>query len=137
MCVNFFACVQTLPAFAAHSQAHDVGFPLNSQRVGGVRKLLYLYDDCVLSGDNRLGLTRGRHLAGAPNPSSQSRTPNIAPAKLDWSEIDLFVYFETGFTSDYDGIGGEMTGVVSNLAQLPAEDRRALEAYLKAIPPHP
>jgi len=42
MCVNFFAYVQTLPAFAAHSQAHDVGFPFNIQCAVGVWKLLYL-----------------------------------------------------------------------------------------------
>jgi len=33
-----------------------------------------------------------------------------------------------------DSAGGEMAGVASNLAQLPASDREAIAAYPKAIP---
>ena len=53
---------------------------------------------------------------------------------LDWSVDDLIYYFETGFTPDFDSAGGSMASVVSNLALLPAEDRAAIAAYLKAVP---
>ena len=54
-----------------------------------------------------------------------SDTPNIA---------HLVEYFTSGFTPDYDSVGGGMAEVVSNLAQLPQSDRAAIAAYLKAIP---
>lgn len=35
---------------------------------------------------------------------------------------------------DFDSVGGSMVEVQKNLAELPAEDRAAIAAYLKAIP---
>jgi mono/diheme cytochrome c family protein len=55
----------------------------------------------------------------------------------DWSEDDIVVLLESGFTPDYDSVGGKMASVVRNMAELPAADREAIAAYLKAIPPHP
>ncbi|TIX84447.1 MAG: cytochrome C, partial [Mesorhizobium sp.] len=38
---------------------------------------------------------------------------------------------------DFDTVGGAMVDVQRNMAELTPEDRAAISAYLKAIPPHP
>jgi hypothetical protein len=35
---------------------------------------------------------------------------------------------------DYDVVGGSMVAVQENMARLPAADRAAIAAYLKALP---
>jgi FkbM family methyltransferase len=74
-------------------------------------------------------------MAGAPSPDGQGRVPNITPAKLNWSEGEIYTYLTTGFTPDYDSVGGHMAHVVDNMAQLPETDVRAVVAYLKALGP--
>ncbi|WP_279482625.1 cytochrome c [Aureimonas sp. SK2] len=82
------------------------------------------------------GLDHSRWLAGGPAPEGEGSIPDITPGGdiADWSESDLVNYFETGFTPDFDSVGGSMVAVQNNLAKLPAEDREAIAAYLKAIP---
>ena len=66
--------------------------------------------------------------------------PNITSGEGgigDWSEYDIANLLETGFTPDFDSVGGAMASVARNMAQLPAEDREEIAAYLKAIPGHP
>ena len=43
-------------------------------------------------------------------------------------------YFQTGFTPDFDSVGGQMAEVQQNLAHLPQVDLEAISAYLKAVP---
>ena len=87
---------------------------------------------------NRLGGPRvDRWLAGAPNLDGTGRIPNITPAGPNvsgWSAGDVAYYLESGFTPDFDTVGGSMVSVQENLAKLPTEDRQAIAAYLKAIP---
>ena len=162
--VDLHAYMGTLPADATPSQAHDVPFPFNIRRSLGGWKLLFagggwVIDETGLSdaafrgrylsealahcGEchtprNALGgLDRSRWLAGAPNPSGKGRIPNITPAVLEWSAEDIAYYLESGFTPDYDSVGGHMASVVENMAQLTPEDRAAIAAYLKAVPPIP
>ena len=64
--------------------------------------------------------------------------PNITPGNAGiggWSAGEIADYLETGFTPDYDSVGGSMVEVQANMAKLTAEDRAAIAAYLKAIPP--
>ena len=85
-------------------------------------------------------LETDRWLAGAPNPEGKGRVPNITPSKDgigSWSVGDLTTFFESGFTPDFDSVGGSMVEVQENLAKLPAADREAIAAYLKAVPPLP
>ena len=160
---DLFAYMAGLPVSDAPSLDHEVGFPFNIRRALGGWKLLFAHEGHQLDGDFGPELTRGRYLvevlghcaechtprnalgglersawlSGAPNPSGKGEIPNITPGALDWSESDLVYYFESGFTPDYDSVGGSMAAVVSNLAQLPESDRVAIAAYLKAIPPIP
>ena len=60
--------------------------------------------------------------------------PNITPGKLTWSAAEIADYLKTGFTPDYDSVGGTMVEVQANMAELPDEDRAAIAAYLKAVP---
>lgn len=157
---DLYAYMRTLPADPTASGAHDVGFPFNIRRGIGLWKRLYLDPDPVLTGDldpeqvrgqylvehlahcgechtprDALGgLERDAWLTGAPNPSGKGRIPDITPAKLGWSQAELVEYFTSGFTPDYDSVGGSMAAVVDNLAQLPESDRAAIAAYLLALP---
>jgi mono/diheme cytochrome c family protein len=81
------------------------------------------------------GLDASRWMAGAPNPSGEGRIPGITPAQLDWTAQDIAYYLETGFTPEFDSAGGTMGSVVRNFANLGPEDRAAVAAYVKALPP--
>lgn len=81
------------------------------------------------------GLDRSRWMAGAPNPSGRGTIPGITPATLGWSAEDIAYYLESGFTPEFDSAGGTMASVVRSYARLPAEDRAAVAAYVKALPP--
>jgi mono/diheme cytochrome c family protein len=156
---------QTLPAVAGRAAPHELGFPYSFRRGIGLWKRLYLDDAPVLdlASDDPL-LRRGQYLvegpghcgechtprnaiggpdldrwlAGGPDPEGEGRIPNITPGEGgigSWSTGDLAYYFETGFTPDFDSVGGAMAEVQRNLAELSEEDREAIAAYLKAIPP--
>ena len=73
------------------------------------------------------------------NPDGEGIIPNITPdgSVKGWSAGDLAYYLESGFTPEFDSVGGSMVSVQQNMARLPAEDRQAIAAYLKAIPGHP
>ena len=86
------------------------------------------------------GIIAEQWLAGAPAMEGTGKVPNITPSEAgigSWSADDLAYYLESGFTPDFDSAGGDMVKVVRNLAKLPVEDREAIAAYLKAIPPKP
>ncbi|NAZ36890.1 cytochrome c [Rubellimicrobium sp. CFH 75288] len=156
------AFLRTLPESDAPNRPHEVGFPFNIRRGIGLWKALFLRDDFVLQGDlepavergrylvealahcgechtprNALGaLDRSRWLGGAPNPSGPGRIPNITPGVLTWTEEEIALYLQSGFTPVFDVAGGEMAEVIrSNTSRMTDEDRRAIAAYLKAVPP--
>lgn len=158
---DLYAFLMTLPADATPSRAHEVGFPFNIRRLLGGWKLLNMRPDFVVQGVMTEAETRGRYiaealahcgechtprnaigapdlsrwLAGAPTPDGKGKVPNITPAKLTWSEDEIVEYLTSGFTPEYDSVGGHMAHVVENMARLPEEDRRAVAAYLKKVPP--
>jgi len=161
---DLFAFMQTLPHVAGVAPAHRIGFPYDVRRAVGLWKRLYLSPDyaVALAGASEQvargqylaegpghcgechtprnaigGLEMSRWLGGAANPTGRGMTPNITPGSPDvgsWSEDDIASYLETGFTPDFDSAGGQMAEVVKNLAELPAADRAAIAAYLKAVP---
>ncbi|MGA0713638.1 MAG: hypothetical protein ACO3OO_00005, partial [Gemmobacter sp.] len=65
----------------------------------------------------------------------RGRSPALTPDALGWSASDIAFYLETGLTPAYDSAGGHMVAVIANFAQLPEADRRAVAAYIKALPP--
>jgi len=83
------------------------------------------------------GLELDSWLGGAPAQTGEGTIPDITPAEGGfgtWSAADIAYYLESGFTPEYDSVGGEMVHVQENMAKLPASDREAIAAYLKAIP---
>lgn len=153
------AYMDGLPASAEPSKPHEVGFPFNIRRTLGGWKLLfetrgwqmpaptpelergrYIVEalahctECHTPRNALGGLDRARWLAGAPSPDGKGKVPNITPAKLTWSEGEIFDYLTTGFTPEFDSVGGHMAHVVDNMAKLPEADVRAVVAYLKAVP---
>jgi mono/diheme cytochrome c family protein len=87
---------------------------------------------------NALGVRDvSRWLAGGPNPDGRGKFPNITPAALTWTASDIAEYLKTGFTPEYDSVGGSMAEVVTNLSHLPDTDRQAIAAYLARVPPVP
>jgi mono/diheme cytochrome c family protein len=91
------------------------------------------------SGRNLLGaIIPERRFAGGPDPEGKGFIPNITPGDNGigaWSEKDIAYLLETGTTPDYDSVGSSMADVVINTGKLPAQDREAMAAYLKTLPP--
>ncbi|KQZ12937.1 MULTISPECIES: cytochrome c [unclassified Mesorhizobium] len=86
------------------------------------------------------GTDKSQWLAGASAAEGEGIVPNITQGEGgigDWSQSDIASFLETGFTPDFDSTGGSMVEVQKNMAELTPEDRNAIAAYLKAIPPHP
>jgi mono/diheme cytochrome c family protein len=93
--------------------------------------------ECHTERDALGGLRLQRWLAGAPNPDGEGKIPDITPTARSlsqWSAKDIAYYLDTGFTPDFDTVGGSMVAVQENLARLSPEDRAAMAAYLKALP---
>lgn len=157
---DLWAFLRTLPPQTRADEPHDLGFPFNIRAALGGWKLLFFRKDWVMPENgnprgrylvealghcgechtprNALGgLDRSKWLAGAPHPSGKGRIPGLRPGQLDWSDADIAYYLETGLTPDFDSAGGEMAKVVANMSRLSAEDRAAIAAYVKALPPVP
>jgi mono/diheme cytochrome c family protein len=164
---DLHAFMKTLPAVAGKAPDHRLSFPFTIRRGIGLWKRLYLSPepvialpdgtpDKVLAGrylvegpghcgechtprDFAGGVKKGEWLAGAVAAEGSGVVPNITlgGGMKDWSEADIANYLETGFTPEFDSVGGAMVEVQRNMAQLTADDRAAIAAYLKAVPPHP
>lgn len=86
------------------------------------------------------GLEKSRWLAGAPSPEPGGKpAPNITPDRDtgigNWSHDDIVTLLTDGHTPDFDEVGAPMSAVVKDTARLTEEDRRAIAAYLKSVPP--
>jgi mono/diheme cytochrome c family protein len=85
------------------------------------------------------GIDHNRAYSGGPAPEGEGRIPNITPDSEtglgDWANDEIVELLTTGFTPEFDSVGGAMAAVVQSTAQLTAEDRGAIAAFLKALPP--
>jgi mono/diheme cytochrome c family protein len=162
--IDLKAYLDTLQPVDHTVTPHDLRFPWNVRRAVGLWKLLYLKHGPVVpdAADNAVfergrylaegaghcgechtprnvlgGLRLDKWLAGGPNPDGEGSVPNITPDAEglgSWSESDIAYYLQSGFTPDFDTVGGSMVKVQEHMALLPAEDRQAIAAYLKSIP---
>ena len=162
---DLFAYIKTLPKSSNVAPPHELGFPFNIRLALGGWKFLYFNDkprvdlanadavvkrgqyivegpghcgECHTPRDELGGFKADLWLAGAPNPEGKGKIPNITPGGTiaAWSEADIVNYLETGFTPEFDSVGGTMVEVQQNMAKLPKKDREAIAAYLKVIPKH-
>ena len=157
--------LDTLPAVRSDVPPSEIAFPFSFRRGLGLWKLLYLdgrpyapdpawseaaqaggylvegpghCGECHTPRDLLGGMERDRWLAGGPAPDGEGTVPNITPVPGGfgaWSAEEIAYALESGFTPDFDSLGGSMGSVVTNMAHLAAADREAIAAYLKAIPP--
>jgi mono/diheme cytochrome c family protein len=161
---DLHAFLMTLPAVAGAAPGHQLSFPFSMRRGLGLWKLVFLSDEpvkAIAAGDEQLA--RGRYLVEGPGHCGECHTPRSLPGGIDksrwlggavaaegdgkvpnitagkgglesWSAADLTNYLETGFTPEFDSVGGVMVEVQENMTKLPASDREAIAAYLKAVP---
>jgi mono/diheme cytochrome c family protein len=158
--VDLWGYWQSFPVADTKNQAHDLPLFLGFRRNIGLWKRMFMMQDWAISGDlnpdeqkgrylaealghcgechtprNAFGgLQRAQWLAGTKNPVGKGHIPNITPASLDWSVEEISEYLSSGFTPEFDTVGGHMVLVVENLAQLNPQDRNAIAQYLKAVP---
>jgi mono/diheme cytochrome c family protein len=165
--IDLKAFLDTLPAVKQKTPPHVLTFPYNIRRAVGLWQLLYVdgktfeLDAKASSEVNRGaylvqgpghcgechsprnflgGIIQSQAFAGARNPEGKGKIPNITPSHdglADWSEEDIAYLLETGNTPDFDVVGGLMARVQENMAKLKPEDRTAIAAYLKSLPPLP
>lgn len=163
-----WAYLQSVEAVEAPNREHELKFPfgfrlllepwrwmnfkegrftpdpaLNEQQARGAYlvEVLGHCSECH-SPRNRLGaLDPDRRLAGTASGPDGRRVSNITPHADgigDWSEGDIAYFLETGFTPEFDYVGGAMVEVVElSTSQMAPEDREAIAAYLKTLPPLP
>jgi mono/diheme cytochrome c family protein len=160
---DLFAYIRTLPPVAGVVEENDLPIHYKIPRTLGIWKLLYLDGEpfrpdptksaqwnrgaylvngpahCAECHSPRNffgGIKRGQRFAGGPEFEGDGWVPNITQRGLgDWSEKDVATLLETGDLPDGDRVGGAMVNVVRNTAQLSAEDRAAIAAYIKSLPP--
>ena len=161
---DLWAYLKTLPSVASTSRKHALSFPYSLRSGLGLWKLLYFDGKGFVSDPTRSAeLNRGaylvegpghcgechtprnpfggpiaeRKLAGGPAPEGKGRIPNITPHRTglgSWSKSDIAYGLKSGFTPEFDTMGGVMTKVQENIARLSDDDRKAIAAYLKSIP---
>ena len=66
-------------------------------------------------------------------PSGKGRIPGITAQDLGWTKDEIVEYLSSGFTPDYDVVGGKMASVVENISQLTAMDKELIAQYLLRI----
>jgi mono/diheme cytochrome c family protein len=162
--IDLKAYIDTQEPVPGRADEHELPFPWKFRRGVGLWKRLYLdrepvialdapddllergrylvegighCGECHTPRDRFGGLDASRWLGGGPSPDGEGKVPNITPGAAElgsWSQRDIAYYLESGFTPDFDTVGGSMVKVQENLARLPAADREAIARYLKAVP---
>ena len=161
------AFMDTLPAVASESKAHELPLPLRWRRGVGVWKRLFMDRAPPTPGaDASESEIRGAYLvngpghcgechtprnflggpemdwafSGGPEPDGEGTVPNITPHEDgigSWSVKDTASALKTGILPDFETFGGSMIAVQENMAKLSEQDREAIAIYLKSLPPKP
>ena len=165
--IDLKAYLDSLPAVKSDVPPSELRFPFNFRRGLGLWHLLYVdgksftpdpnvsaeinrgaylvrgpghCSECHSSRNAFGGIVKDTEFAGAESPEGRGAAPNITPSEDgigDWSEEDIAYLLETGNEPDFDVIGETMAAVQENMAKLTAEDRKAIAAYIKSLPPRP
>lgn len=165
--IDLKAFLDTLEPVDHAAAGHDLAFPYNIRMGLGLWKLLYLdgetfvpdpaageavnrgaylvegpghCGECHTPRDFAGGRIADRAFSGAPAAEGEGFVPNITPDPTgigSWSEGEIVGLLKTGFTPDFDSVGGDMAAVQRNMARLTDEDLQAIAAYLKSLPPVP
>ena len=160
--IDLKAFLDGLQPVAGTTADHELAFPYSVRRGVGLWKRQFLDSDWVIEVADDEKLLRGRALVegaghcgechtprnasgamdttrwlqGGPNPDGEGTSPGITASGKNtavWTASDLAYYFESGFTPDWDSVGGSMVAVQENLAKLSADDRMAIAPYLQVV----
>jgi mono/diheme cytochrome c family protein len=161
------AFLDTLPAIKSQVPDHDLALPFRLRQTLGLWKWMFLDGETfkpdpkksaklnrgayLVEGPGHCGechsprnllggVIAGKRFSGGPVPEGKGIVPNITPHKsgiADWSEADIITALETGLMPSFDTFGGTMVKVQENMAQLSVQDRAAIAAYIKSLPPIP
>ena len=164
---DLFAYLKTLSAESVVSEPHALSFPFNVRRGLGLWKLLFLDGKAFVPDATKgAELNRGAYLVEGPGHCaechsprniaggiiSESRfaggidaegkgwVPNITPhadGTPAWSLKDMASFLENGLAPDGSSAGPGMSEVIANTSKLKTEDRAAMAAYLRSLPPRP
>ncbi|HYI06796.1 MAG TPA: cytochrome c [Reyranella sp.] len=162
---DVFAFIKTLPVVEGRARSHDLPFVFTLRRGLGLWKLAFLDGQAFAPDAGKSAAwNRGAYLvegpghcaechsprtifgaidgerrfSGGPNPDGNGTVPNITPHPSgigDWTKSDVAEVLGSGMTPEGDFVGGSMTAVVRNTAQVPAGDRDAMAEYLLSLPP--
>ena len=153
--VDLWTFWQTLPAEEKVSRKHELKFPFSFRKSLVGWKFLYFDHEWVRVKTNPRGrylvealghcaechtsrsifggLNRDKWLQGGTNPTGNGKIPGIAPEILNWSKEDIVEFLTTGFTPEFDVVGGKMVRVVENTSRLSVADLDALANYLMKL----
>jgi mono/diheme cytochrome c family protein len=160
---DMFAFLKTLPPVQGKVRDHDVPFPFSIRRMLGGWKFLFLDGKAfapnpaqsaqwnrgayLVNGPSHCaechsprnalgGIIEAQRFAGGPNLEGEGWIPNITQKGIgEWSDKDIAYLLKTGDLPDGDSVGGAMVPVIRNTSQLSDEDRAAMAAYIKSLPP--
>ena len=165
--IDLKAFIDTLPPVKSDVPEHDLALPFKFRPGLGLWKWMYLdgkrfkpdpnksdqlnrgkylvegpghCGECHSPRDLFGGIIKDKKFSGGPNPEGEGIIPNITPHKTgiaDWTEKHIIDALETGLTPEFDTFGGSMVKVQENMAELSAEDRAAIAAYIKSLKPVP
>jgi mono/diheme cytochrome c family protein len=156
--LDIFAYIKVLPYSQENNKEHNLSFPYNIREGVFFWKKLFLNEEWIMDDPDTKVLERGRylvesighcgechtkrgafgqrldseyHLKGAKNPSGKGNIPSIHKDEFNWTSEDIEYYLTSGFTPDFDVVGGSMSKVVEGLAKVPQDDIKAIVKYLK------
>lgn len=165
--VDLKAFLDTLPAIKSDVPPHDLSFPFNIRATLAGWKFMFLdgkqfvpdpaksdllnrgaylvegpghCGECHSPRNILGGIISDKKYSGGPDPEGKGIVPNITPHPTGiakWSEADIVTALESGLTPSFDTFGGNMVKVQENMAELSSNDRKAIAAYLKSLPPLP
>lgn len=153
--VDLWGYWQTLPISDSPNKPHKLQFPFSARGLLGPWKAMFLNDEWVVASSNE----RGRYLVealghcaechtprnlmgglkvnswmeGGINPSGLGKIPNLQQSLGTWSVDDIAEYLFSGFTPEFDVVGGSMAEVIESTKFLDFNDRIAIAHYLKSV----
>jgi mono/diheme cytochrome c family protein len=161
---DLFAYLKTLPPVQGQQSQHDLQFPYNLRPFLGLWKLAFFTGNVIMPDATHDAIwNRGRYLVEGPGHCAECHSPRAFTGAIidtmrfsggmdaegkgwvpnittdasgigSWSREEIAELLKTGFTPDYDSVGGSMTEVVKNTSQLSDDDRLAMATYLKSLP---
>jgi mono/diheme cytochrome c family protein len=164
---DLYAFLKMVPPETPPSEPHELPFPFNFRRSLGLWKLLffdgksftpdpardaahnrgaYLVEgpghcaECHSPRNILGGIKPSERFAGGADPEGQGWVPNITPhpnGLAEWSAKDMEFLLETGLRPDGSAVASNMAAIIRGTSKLATDDRRAMAAYLKALPPRP